>query len=279
MIPGMIGYGQPGSVVSTATQQGTAQMLPSGNIWADSSPVIADEGNGFWVHKDFKAEVTLPGLPSQNGTFTIAASTDSSLNIAFSSTANVAIFTQPMAPVAPGGNTKLWFEAAFSLKQTTAQEVFIGLANSTGLSSTLLASSTTLTSTASVIGFFLHADAPTNFDAVYQNGANQKTLNTVLASVLTANANNPNPANVNYVPAAAPGAVDGASHYKLGLRVDKTYVYFYVNGTLVAKKQLDSTFDTASSYGGIIVAGTKTNNSDNLVVDFFRVSGKIAGQV
>lgn len=277
MIPGLIGYGQPGSVVSTA-QVGVSQMLPSGSIWSDASPMIGDEGNGFYVSRDFKDVQTLPGLPNQNGTYTYGSGDDSSLNIAYTSTGNAVIFTQPMAPVAPAGNTKLWFEVSLSPQQTTNEAIFVGLANSTGLSSTLLASSTTLTSTGvSVIGFWLHGDAPTNFDAIYQKAGS--TPVTVLASVLTANANNPNPANVNYVPASAPGTIDGSKWIKLGIRVDKTYVWYYVNGTLIAKKQLDSTFDTSSSYGGIVTAGTKTSATDNLKVGFFRVSGKIAGQV
>jgi hypothetical protein len=276
MIPGMIGYGQPGSVVSTA-QVGTSQMAPSGNIWADSSPVIEDEGNGFWVNKTFAAEQTLPGLPIQNGTYTNGSGDDHSLNIAFSSTAVAAMFTRPLAPVAPGGNTKLWFEVAVAPQQTTNQTYFFGLVGSTGLGSTILASSTTLLSTASLIGFFVHGDVPTNVDAVYQKA--NAGLNTVLASVLTANANNPNPANVNYVPAGAAGAFDGSHYVKLGLRIDKSYVYFYVNGTQVAKKQLDSTFDLSQSYGAIVAAFTSTSATDNLRVGFFRASGKIAGQV
>ena len=281
MLPGLIGYGQPGNVISTLPV-GTSQNNISGTVWGDCPNTdLKDEGNGFFVHKDFKDDVTLPGLPSQNGTFTIASSTDSALNIQFSSTANVVVYTQPMAPVVPAGNSKMWYEVSISPQQSTAQTFFFGLVNSTGLSSTLIHSSTTLLSTASLIGFFLHADAPTNLDAVYQNGSVGSTI-TILASVLTANANNPNPANVNYVPQTAPGAFSGTgstSWVKLGLRTDKTYVYFYVNGTQIAKKQLDSTFDIKSSYGGIIAAATGTSNTDNLQVSFLRVAGKIAGQI
>lgn len=275
---GIIGFGQPGTAVSTA-QVGTSQMLPSGTIWGDcQSQEMTDEGTGFFVAKDFVAEVTLPGLPNQNGTWSNGSGDDHSANVAVTSTANAAAFTRPLAPVVANGNSKMWFEAAISPAQITNQAIFVGLANSTGLSSTLLATSTTLTSAGvSLIGFWLHGDAPSNFDAIYQKAGGSPQ--TVLASVLTANANNPNPANVNYVPATPPGALTGSNYVKLGIRTDKTYVYFYVNGTQVAKKQLDSTFDQTSSYGGIVTIGTQTANTDNLKIGFFRCAGKINGQV
>src|ERR1700760_2207991 len=96
---GIIGYGQPG-LVSSTLPQGTTQPMVSGNIFGDcQAQELIDEGNGFFVHRDFKEVATLPGLPSQNGTFTFASSTDSALDIQFASSANVAVFVKPMAPV------------------------------------------------------------------------------------------------------------------------------------------------------------------------------------
>lgn len=278
MAYGMIGYGAPGNTVSTA-QLGITQNLPSGTIFGDcQSQELIDECTGYFINRDYKDIATLPGLPSQNGTFTYGSGDDSSLNIAFSSTAVVAMFTKPLAPVAPNGSSKLWFEVNVSPQQATNQTLFFGLASSTGLSSTLLATSTTLLQTAGVIGFYTHGDAPTNIDAVYKQ-AGSTAIQTVLANVLTANANNPNPANLAYVPAGAPGVFTGTNFVKLGLRVDKQYVYFFVNGTQVAKKALDATFDLADSYGAVVACFTAGSASDNLKVGFLRVAAKIAGNI
>lgn len=280
MAYGIIGYGQPGSVISTA-QVGTSQMLPSGTIWGDcQNAELIDEGNGFFVSRDFKDVATLPGLPSQNGTFTYVSSTDSAMNIAFTSTGVAAVFTKPLAPVSANGNTKLWGEVSLN-GSSTNQGIFVGFATSTGLSSTLIATSTTLLSTCGLIGFWLHGDIGNNFDAIYQN-ASSGGVKTVLSSTLTAAANNPNPANANSpnpIFPGAPGVLNGANWVKLGVRVDKINAYFYVNGAQVAKKALDSTFDTADSYGFIVAAGTQTNATDNLQVGFIRAAAKIAGQI
>lgn len=274
MAYGIIGYSQPGQVNSTA-QVGTTQSLPSGSIWGDcQSFELQDEGTGWFVEKNFKSDATLPGLPIQNGTWTPGAGDDSSANVVYTSTSgNCIAFVRPMAPIAPNGVTKLWYEVNVQPLQTSSQYMFFGFANSTGLSSTVFATGTTLKTSTGLIGFWMHADAPTNLDAVYQSQSATSTT-TVLANVLTANANNPNPANLSYVPPVAPGAFTGTSYVKLGLRTDRAYVYWYVNGSQVAKKLIDSTMDIADSYGAIMGFGTSTATA-NTDVGFFRTAAKV----
>lgn len=273
MAYGIIGYSQPGQVNSTA-QVGTTQSLISGSIFGDcSSQELTDEGTGFFVNVNFKDTVTAPGIPTQNGTWTFGTAGDSIVNVVYTSTANVIAYVRPMAPIAPNGQTKLWFETSIQPAQTTSQYMFFGFANSTGLSSTLFSTGTALNTSTGLIGFWMHADAPTNLDAVY-HGQTVTSTTTVLANVLTANANNPNPANLAYVPTVAPGVFTGSNWVKLGLRTDKQYVYWYVNGSQVAKKLIDSTFDTADSYGAVLGFGTSTATA-NTNIEYIRTAAKL----
>jgi len=273
MAYGIIGYGAPGQVNSTA-QVGTTQSLPSGNIFGDcSSQELTDEAVGYFVHKDFKADLTAPGLPVQNGTWSFNTAGDSVVNVVYTSTANAIAFVRPMAPIAPNGQTKLWYEISVEPAQITSQYMFFGFANSTALSSTVFSTGVALAASTGLIGFWMHADAPSNLDAVYHGQTVQSTT-TVLANVLTANANNPNPANLAYVPAVAPGAFTGSSWVKLGLRTDKQYVYWYVNGSQVAKKLIDQTMDLADSYGALLGFGTSTATA-NANISFLRTAAKL----
>lgn len=280
MAYGIIGYSSPGQNSSTAPV-GLGQALPSGSIWGDcSSQELRDEANGFFTYKDFKEDATAPGLPSA-GTFAFDTSLgDSVLKMTASSTGSAA-WVRPMATIAPKGSSRLWFEANVGLSSSTAvQAAFLGFATSTGLVQTSVTAasatpaSNTLTTTAGYIGFFAHGDTPNNFDAIYQKPSG--AIVTVLANVLTANANNPDPGNPLYVPPAAPGVFNGTNYAKLGVRVDANYVYWYVNGSLVAKKQLDTTFDTADSYGAIVAAILTAANTADFRFSFIRAAAKIA---
>lgn len=273
---GAIGVSTPNLNGAASTAAGQNPCLPSPNVWAScDGSSLQDNPDGFWSDHNFKAVVTPPGIPNQNGTWTVpASSTDSAANLAYTSTAIAAAFVRPMAPIAPNGKTKLWAEIGLNILQSTAQHMFFGLATSTGLSSTLLATSTTLLTTCGLIGFWMHADAPTQFDAIYQKPSG--SVSTVLASVLTAGSNNSDPGNPFYVPATPPGVITGTQgFYKLGIRTDKQYAYFFVNGAPVAKVQIDATFDTTDSYGVVLAAGTGTANTDNVQVNFLRFASRL----
>lgn len=286
MAYGIINFGQPGLTFSTAPI-GTSQSMASPSLWGDcQSQELIDEANGFFFHNDFRTAATLPGQPN-SGTFAGVASTDAALSMSGTST-GAAMWTSTLGPLAPNGTTKLWFEANVSLQSSTnTQAGFIGLTTSTGLvatSVTALSTGTgaTTTSTAGYVGFLYRGTIPNNFDAVYQKGGSTAALAStivVLSSTLTAPANNPNPGNVNFVPSTAPGVQNGLNWVKLGVRVDKSFVYWYVNGVVVAKKLVDSTFDTTDSYGGIIQIAGASSAASLINVSFFRVAAKISGQI
>jgi hypothetical protein len=286
MAYGVIAFTQPGNTFSTAPV-GLLQSMPSPSVWADcQSQELIDEGNGFFFNNDFTVAQTLPGQPN-SGTFVGVSSTDHALSMSGTST-GAAMWTSTLGPIAPNGTSKLWFETNVCLQSSTlVASIFVGLTTSTGLVATSVVTSSTapgftLTSTAGYIGFVSRGTSPNNFDAVYQKGGSTAALAStivVLSSTLTSPANNPNPGNVNFVPSTAPGVFNGTNWVKLGVRVDKSYAYWYVNGWTVAKKLLDSTFDTVDSYGGII-AETGASTTANLVnVSFFRVAAKISGQI
>ena len=280
MAYGVIGFGTLGQINSTA-QVGTTQMTPSGTVWGDClNEELNEQYQGFYFYNTFKFVATLPGMPGAGGTFAKGSGDDSSCQISFTSTAN-GVWTSTIAPVAPGGNTALWFETDVIPAQITAgQSAFVGFATSTGLAAALIATSTTLLSTAGLIGFYMHGDQPANMDAVYQKPLNisstSTTTITVLASTLTNTVSNPNPGNLAFVPATAPGAFTGSNWVKLGVRVDKYNAYWYVNGNQVAKKAIDTTFDLADSYGGINLWSNLTQSgAQTTKMSFFRVAGKI----
>ena len=277
---------------------------------------MLDEGTGFFNYQDFKQGLPLTTAPNwaiDSGAFTYHTNYDSVVTMTPGSTTldDIAIATRPMAPIVPGSGQKVWFEAELALGAVTAVNgVFVGLVNAKALGSKLLIKATSATKNSNQIGttsggqsgygFWLHADAPTNFDAVWFNNLQAATGCTdleattatnsglVLASVLTANANNPNTANQGFVPATPPGAMvaintstvgglnpqqllfaqdpnqnpqvylpnstSGASGFvKLGLRYDgQQYLYFYVNGAQVAKLAITSAMDVTSDFAGVV---------------------------
>lgn len=286
MAYGIIGFTQPGNTFSTAPV-GLLQSLPSPSIWGDcQNEELNEEATGFYFNTNFKTAATLPGMPN-SGTFVGVASTDSAVSMSGTST-GAAMWTSTMGPLAPNGNSKLWFETNICPQSSTlVASIFLGLTTSTGLVATSATTSSTgtgvtLTSTAGYVGFVSRGTIPNNFDAVYQKGGSTAALAStivVLSSTLTASANNPNPGNVNFVPSTSPGVFNGTNWTKLGVRVDKNYVYWYVNGNVVAKKLVDSTFNTTDSYGGIVQINGASSAASLVNVSFFRVAAKIAGQI
>jgi hypothetical protein len=186
--------------------QQNALNQPSASIFGDcSSQELLDEGSGYFDFKDFKAALPLATAPNWNidsGTFTYNSHYDSVISVTTGATTldDAAIATRPLGPVTPGGGQKIWFEALVSVGSISAVNgVFVGIANAAALSSKHLISVTSATKNSNLIGttsggqslygFWLHADAPTNFDAVWANNIQTaltpSTINLVLASVLT----------------------------------------------------------------------------------------------
>lgn len=297
MAYGIVGYSQANAI-----------NQPSGAIWGDcSSQELLDEASGFFVYTEFKSGATLPGLPNvatDSGAFSYNASFDSVCKFTSGGTQSddILAFTKPVGPITPGSGKTVWFEAAVSAASiSVAHGVFVGLANAKALAAGKLISAASVTKASntlgstdgeSFVGFWMHGDAVTNFDAVW--GANTTaaltptTVNVVLASVLTANANNPNPANPSYTPPAPPGALIAttgtqsnleagtAGFVKLGLRYDgKQYIYFYVNGTQVAKLVVDKTFDITSNFGGVVCIAAGSAAAAVLNVQFIRCAAKV----
>lgn len=283
---GVIGFGQPGLITQ-----------PSGNIWGDC-PLgeLVDESLGFYVDRPFASESAsgLPALPN----FTAAGSgfgydpvLDTvmvSSTVSTGAAANIGFFTRPIGKLALGNGLPIWAETCIEFGSTgtatSTQGFFFGLATGTGvlanaITSTLIQDASTLNGSTSLVGFWLHGGTSNTFDAIYQKGSPATTgsVSTVLADVLNAAANNPDPGNPSYVPPTPPGNLNTSTFVKLGLRWDgQKYMYFYVNGNPVAKAQVDANWNQTSTYaaGQWLYSGTSTNVCF-VKTDFFRAAAKV----
>lgn len=278
---GIVGFSQPNTLIQ-----------PSGSIWGNCvAQELLDLGVGYFTYQTFVDVQTLPGLPSSaanSGTFTQATGFDHALTVTTGASASngAIVNTRPTNSITPGSGKFTWFEAAISKANVAlADSIFVGLVNKVGMTNALIqASSGTLNSNlltsvsgTSVIGFWANGSTKTNFDAVYvkaisgTGGVTPSTVPVVLANVLTANANNPNPGNPSFVPATPPGALVNDQFLKLGLYYDgQKYLYWFVNGTQVAKLEVGPTnIDITSTYGGVVAFATGAGSS-TLNVHFFR---------
>ncbi len=304
---GQIGYSQTNKLYQ-----------PSGAVWGDCPSLDLLAGDqGYANFQDFKMALPLTTAPNWNidsGTFTYNTHYDSVVSITTGATTldDAGIATRPLGPIVPGSGRKIWFETLISVASISAVNgVFVGLVNAAALGSKLLIKQTSATKNSNQIGttsggqsgygFWLHADTPTNLDAVWFNNLQTATGTTdleattatasglVLANVLTAPANNPNPANLAFVPQTPPGVLvatataaatgyttvqqqylaadpssvpqtllpnsaTGATGFvKFGLRYDGfQYLYFYVNGNQVAKMLISSAQDINSDFAGVV---------------------------
>lgn len=307
---GQIGYSQTSKLIQ-----------PSEAIWGDCpSQDLLNGMEGYADFQNFKRGIPLATAPNwaiNSGSFPYNAAFDSviSMTSGASDQDDIAVATRPMGPITPGSGKKLWFEASVSSAVITlARGVFVGVVNKQSLGSKLLISAASATKNSNTIGtssggqsgygFWLHGDTLTNFDAVWFNNLQAATGATdleattatvsglVLANVLTNPANNPNPANLAFVPTTPPGALiatissnqtvagatltpqqcldaqdpstnpqtllpnsaAGATGFvKLGLRFDGgQYLYFYVNGNQVAKMLVSAAQDIVSDFGGVV---------------------------
>lgn len=300
---GIIGYSQQ-----------NAPWQPSGSVWGDQNGFEAiDEGSGFASFADFVAALPTTAAPNwaiDSGAFTYNASFDHVVSVTTGATTqdDAALATRPIGPITSGGGGKFFFEANVSLASVAAAKgVFVGVANLAALGSKLLISAASATKASNTLGssaggqsgygFWLHGDVLNNFDAVWFNNlqavatatvvnANTAANNgTVLASVLTANANNPNPANLGYTPALPPGVITAttgtqpnlengtAQFVKFGLRYDgQQYLYYYVNGAQVGKLAITAAQDQTSHFGGVVQIMAGTGAANVLNVAFIRTA-------
>jgi hypothetical protein len=284
---GIIGYSQQSSA-----------YVPSGSIWGDCMGIeYLDLGIGYFKYSLFFENQTQPGMPSaaaNSGTFTLTQASESdgvytpaSLLVTTGATAQngAALWLPANQPIIPNSGASVWFEANVALASVTnVSGLFVGLANEdaqndaliSGASGTAGSNAIAAAAGSSIVGFWMHGDTLGNFDAVYVNdsagtGLTPSTISVVLADVLTANANNPNPGNPNYTPPAPPGVLTVGEFVKLGLRYDGIqFLYFYVNGAQVAKMLVTGNLDTVSDYGPIVALTTGAAAAHTANVQFLR---------
>ena len=290
---GIIGFSQAG--VSTA---------PSGSIWGDClMEELRYNDQGFLVNLGYDGAnpVTPPGLQSylKDASTQIIYDNVSLDSAILSSTSNGAqngllgMWTRPLGPIAKGTGKPFWFEESIYFPSTGTQAstmtIFVGLVGNLGnqstlVSSTLISNSTTLNNSTSLIGFWMHGSTVNStMDVVYQKGtpASTGTVSTIATDVFNINPNpagnvGVNPANNNAAATTAPGNISTSTWYKLGIRYDgNQYLYFYVNGNVIAKAAVDATYDQSTTYGaGQWLYSATSTQTLNVRNGFFRAAFK-----
>lgn len=281
---GIVNFGGPLSTLIT----------PSPMIWGDCLfDVLKYNSQGFVVDKVYEGDdVTLPGLSNytpSGASFTYDTVLDNVIDMNGSGTGNstqVAMFTRPLGTVALGSGKKLWAETSVAFNSTggdtSTQGYFFGFV--TGIpagpiQSTLLTNASTMNGSTSLFGFWLHGGKSSTLDAIYQKGtpATTGSVSTVLADVMNNPANNPNPGNLAYVPATPPGNLSTGVFVKLGVRYDgDKFVSWYVNGSPVAKFQVDGNWNQASTYAaGQWLYSNASTNALTVKNAFFRAASQI----
>ena len=269
---------------------------PSMTIWADCpGSLYWDRGGGFFVTREFDADVTLPALPNAaDGSPTYAFDTTTgpsgspSNTILKASTAatindGLSIWTRPLGGLVPNSGAAFWAEASISLASiTNVNGFFFGLIENAGLAKDVfaVASATKASNTIqdySMAGFFVPGSQLTNIDAMYRINtstgspvaytvsSNKFVLSPILgSSALTSQ-------GVTQTALVAT-ATAGATFTKLGLRFDGLqYLYWYLNGYQFAKTLVQGNLDTTKQYGVILSITSGTASTAAVVdVDFFR---------
>ncbi len=182
--------------------QTSALAQPSDAIWADcQAQELLDESTGYFDYKDFKTRLpqTADGgtvtWAIDSGSFAWNTNFDSVISVTTGSTTqdDAGIATRPLGPIVPNSGQKLWFEAAVSVASISAvQGLFVGVANLASLGTKKLISAASATKNSNTVGtssgkqsfygFWLHGDAPTNFDAVWANGITTALTPTTIAA-------------------------------------------------------------------------------------------------
>ena len=274
-------------IVQTWEQPST--LLPSPSVWARSPASDAiTSGFGYCVTADFKTGSIVRDLTVSSTTGTAIAydaNYDSVVKMTTGTVANtgpnaIALMAKPLGIPTTFGPNSYEFEAIVAVNQTTNTEVFIGIGNNVATStasSLLSAASSTAASTntiqGSVVGFFMHADNSSTFDAIYQNGAGG--IQTVLASTLQASVFNTASTQPQLMgmqigqgqqPPTQP-VLGSTDFVKFGLIFSPTGNQFgglwsyFVNGVRVCTQQANGYTDNASSYAPVVVVGSVSSTA------------------
>lgn len=306
--PGLIGVSLPQQLFAG---------LPNPSIWGDCpGQELNDSGRGYYAQRNFiDASIgtlgstvgSTPGLPydaDTSTTFAYDATYPHTLDVTLPATSGkgFALLFNAMGAIAAGSGRKMWAEVNFAvpLNSTTIGNagVLFGFADQSALASTSArvaissVSTTTVLTPASnsFIGFGSRqaASAIVDFDALYTSGTGG-VINSVATKVLNSNAfNQYNGQGVNqggnWFPGgilnypSAPGNAVANTFYSLGLRYDgQQYIYFYVNGVVVAKQIVDSTVDQSSNYGVIFNVLANTATAYTTKLSFFRAAYQYIG--
>ena len=264
---------------------------PSPSVWAGCPrTLLSDHGYGLYVHRDFAAEVTLPGLlDAGTGTQTWAyndANGDTVVRAGTGSEDNdsVLAFTRPLGRVIRNShsNTKLWFETRVALVQINDQAAFFGLVEGDGVAGgdDLIADDPSNSAQAgledvSLIGFVTQqADSEsTKLDAVYRN--DDGDVVTVAADVTNSSALAQKTANGQVQPDLR-GDLAANEFRKLGVVYNSNLsrIEWFVDGVRVATADVDESVDQDEAYAGVVALHNGTAAARSLDIDFFRAAAQ-----
>jgi hypothetical protein len=236
---------------------------------------------------------------TNSGGFTLLAQTTANhanvLTTGATSGNYTALWGAPGATIIPNSSNRFWFEANIAKANTaTVESVFVGLVSQAGLlgnfisGSGSLAAQTTLTSSASFVGFLSNGTPGgstttgglTNFNTVYANYTGTITLTTISTNVLTQGVVD-NPANldaVNINPTTPAGSLTNNGFVKLGMRYDGVgTLEFYINGNLQARFAVAGLLDASLSYGPWLGVTAGTANASSVTVDWIKYAYESGG--
>lgn len=222
--------------------------------------------------------------------------------------ANTAIYGEELGQIIRNSGQPLWFETRIAFTALGDEAVFVGVANraaivtaTTGILADNPSNSVAadfISGSASAVGFITKqaSSAVATVNAVYRKTTG--TTVTVLADVTNATAlqaeQSAQPAGVVITQAAgvtaqttaplgegiqiAYGNLVAASFRKFGVRFDgQTTLYFYVDGVLVAKQDVDSTVDQTTYYAPVVALKAGTATAQTINVDFVRAAYQARG--
>ena len=179
--------------------------------------------------------------------------TDSTDNDAFT------LFTEPLAKIVANSGKRVWLEARLEIGDADAnQGFFFGLGEEACQSLELIVDDNANLITETLVGYRIFSPADTSeaaIDLVAQKDAGAESV--ILSDVTDADSLG-----------TAGAALADNTEYKLGIVFDgSTTMKFYVNGTLVAKDTVDTTYYDATK-ALCVLASLKTAAAQSIAVDW-----------